>query len=247
MHWTTATVERKIVWAPGLFTLSITAPEVCPFEPGQFLQLGLTPNGNDKRINRPYSVASPHGQSLEFFIVMVDGGQLTPHLWALNPGDQLDVSQKAAGSFTLKHSPDAKTLWLLATGTGIAPYIAMLRTDEPWQRYDGLQLSSRDVEGIRSSHAQFVAASKQLAVRMPHRRHSRGIVDVPGALRGRITTCIDNGTLESAAGASLDAQSCVMMCGNPDMLDDTEKMLEDRGLKRHRVKSPGNIVVERYW
>lgn len=247
MHWTTATVERKTVWAPGLFTLSVAAPEVSPFEPGQFLQLGLTPNGNEKRINRPYSVASPHGQTLEFFIVMVEGGQLTPHLWALNPGDKLDVSQKAAGSFTLKHSPDAKSLWLLATGTGIAPYIAMLRTDEPWQRYDRIIY----VHGVR--HQSDLAYQDELAAHIQQygeRFKSIAVVsrqDVPGTLRGRITTCIADGSLECAAGVSLGADSCVMMCGNPDMLDETEKMLEDRGLKRHRVKSPGNIVVERYW
>lgn len=245
MHWTTATVERKIIWAPGLFTLSIAAPEVCPFEPGQFLQLALTPGG--RRVNRPYSVASPHGKTLEFFIVMVENGQLTPHLWNLNPGDQVDVSQKAAGSFTLKHSPDAKALWLLATGTGIAPYIAMLRTEEPWQRYERIVY----VHGVR--HKSDLAYQDELAgycEQYGERFKSLAVVsreDVPGTLRGRITTCLASGALESAAGHRLCQDSCVMMCGNPDMLDETEKLLEDRGLKRHRSKSPGNIVVERYW
>ncbi len=143
MQWITTTVERKVVWAPGLFTLSIHSAEVAPFEPGQFLQLGLPLN--NKRVNRPYSVASPHGSTLEFFIVLVETGELTPHLWELEPGDSVEVSQKAAGSFTLKHCPDAKTLWLLATGTGIAPYIAMLRTEEPWRRYENIVF----VHGVR--------------------------------------------------------------------------------------------------
>ncbi len=94
MQWINTTVERKVVWAPGLFTLTIATADVAPFEPGQFLQLGLPLN--DKRVNRPYSVASPFGQSLEFFIVLVEDGELTPHLWKLNPGDRVDVSQKAA-------------------------------------------------------------------------------------------------------------------------------------------------------
>ncbi len=83
-----------------------------------------------------------------------------------------------------------------------------------------------------------------------HRFASLAVVsreEVPGALAGRITTCLANGSLESQAGLPLNDQSCVMMCGNPAMLDETEKLLESRGLKRHRSKSPGQIVVERYW
>ncbi|MGN6135189.1 MAG: ferredoxin--NADP reductase [Aureliella sp.] len=238
-------MERKIVWAPGLFTLSISAPEVSHYEPGQFLQLGVTVD--EKRINRPYSVASPHGETLEFFIVLVENGQLTPHLWRLNPGDRVDVSQKAAGSFTLKHSPDASSLWLLATGTGIAPYIAMLRTNEPWQRYQRIVF----VHGVR--HGSDLAYQNELSAyrdRYGQRFTSIGVVsreDVPGTLRGRITSCLANGSLENVANQPLTPEACVMMCGNPDMLDETEQMLEQRGLKRHRSKSPGQIVVERYW
>ena len=245
MQWISTTVERKVVWAPGLFTLSIKAAEVSNFEPGQFLQLGLTLD--DKRVNRPYSVASPHGSSIEFFIVLVENGQLTPHLWKLNPGDRVDVSQKAAGSFTLGHCPDAKTLWLLATGTGIAPYIAMLRTNEPWQRYEHIVF----VHGVRQKND--LAYQSELAAyrdRYGKRFASVAVVsreDVPGALSGRITTCLSNGSLENLAEQTVSTDSCVMMCGNPAMLDETEKLLEGRGLKRHRSKSPGQIVVERYW
>ncbi len=131
MKWTPATIERKRIWDDGLFTLTVRAPEVQPFKPGQFLQLGIDlPDGH---LHRPYSVASPHGEMLEFFIVRVDNGALTPRLWSMNEGDKLDVSEKAAGSFTLDHAPDASTLWLVGTGTGLAPYIAMLRTEAPWK------------------------------------------------------------------------------------------------------------------
>ncbi len=220
MQWTSATVERKIVWAPGLFTLSIAAPDVAEFEPGQFLQLGLMVDG--KRINRPYSVASPHSRSLDFFIVLVENGQLTPHLWKLNPGDSVDVSQKAAGSFTLKHCPDASTLWLLATGTGIAPYIAMLRTSEPWKRYEKIVY----VHGVRQgSDLAYQSELASYRDRYGGRFTSISVVsreDVPGTLRGRITTCLENGSLENLAETTVSPQSCVMMCGNPDMLDETK-------------------------
>ena len=245
MQWTNATVERKTVWSQGLFTLAISAPEVVPFEPGQYLQLALTLDG--KRVNRPYSVASPPDKRLEFFIVMVEDGQLTPHLWNLNPGDSVEVSQKATGSFTLKHCPDASAIWLLATGTGIAPYIAMLRTSEIWNRYEKVIF----VHGVR--HKSDLAYQNELQSyreKYGQRFHSVAVVsreDVPGALRGRITTCIENGSLENMANQTISVQSCIMMCGNPDMLNETEHLLEARGLKRNRSKSPGQIVVERYW
>jgi ferredoxin/flavodoxin---NADP+ reductase len=245
MKWTPGVITHKTVWADGLFTLAIQAPEVSYFEPGQFLQLGMEqPDGH---IHRPYSVASPHGPILEFFIVLVEDGRLTPHLWKMGVGDSIDISAKAAGGFTLSHCPDASVLWLIATGTGLAPYIAMLRTPTPWERYQKIVV----VHGVR--HACDLAYQPELA---NHKQQYGQRFDylpvvsreeVQGTLTGRITTCITNGSLESAANVPLTADSCVMMCGNPDMLDETEALLGERGIKRHKSKDPGQIVVERYW
>jgi ferredoxin/flavodoxin---NADP+ reductase len=246
MKWTPGVIERKIVWAEGLFTLQISAPEVQPFQPGQFLQIGIDqPEGH---LHRPYSVASPHGKTLDFFIVLVEDGRLTPHLWKMEAGDKIDVSEKAAGSFTLNHAPDASVLWLIGTGTGLAPYIAMLRKpEEVWQRYQRVIV----VHGVR--HGLDLAYQPELA---EHRQRfgerfcyvpvvSRE--DVDGSLRGRITTCITNGSLEAAANQPFTTDCCVMMCGNPDMLDETETLLGERGIVKHKKKEPGQIVVERYW
>ena len=129
--WCNATITKKKIWTDGLFTITIKADNVKPFEAGQFLQLGVYPEGQqgveDAIINRPYSVASPHGGELEFFIVLVPEGELTPKLWALEVGDPLLVNDAGVGRFTLDRTPSAKHLWLFATGTGLAPYVAMLR------------------------------------------------------------------------------------------------------------------------
>ncbi|MBL8889564.1 MAG: ferredoxin--NADP reductase [Planctomycetaceae bacterium] len=245
MEWTEGIVRNKKVWAPGLFTLSIEAPEVHPFEPGQFLQLGY--DRPDGHLHRPYSVASPHETTLEFFIVLVEQGQLTPWLWQLNPGDQIHVSKKPAGGFTLTKCPEATTIWLIGTGTGLAPYIAMLRRPEIWERYKKIVL----VHGIR--HASDQAYLEEIA------GYSEGFgsqfVFVPvvsreqaaGALFGRITQCLVDGSLEAMAQCALTLDSCVMMCGNPDMLDEMERLLGERGLKKHRHSNPGQLVIERYW
>jgi ferredoxin/flavodoxin---NADP+ reductase len=245
MKWTPAVIEHKRVWDHGLFTLTIRAPEVEAFKPGQFLQLGYDlPDGH---LHRPYSVASPHGELLEFFIVMVEDGRLTPLLWKAQSGDALDVSLKAAGSFTLDHCPLASTLWLIGTGTGLAPYIAMLRTPEPWQRYRKIVV----VHGVR--HNRDLAYQDEMAQHADRGLDSFCYVPVvsrenyPGGLQGRITTCIENGSLEQQAGATFSTDNAIMLCGNPAMLDDCEALLAARGIKKHKKKEPGQIVIERYW
>lgn len=245
MKLTSGVITKKTVWSEGLFTLSVEAPEVSPFEPGQFLQVGTqTPEGH---VIRPYSVASPHGRILEFFIVLVEDGKLTPHLWSKQVGESVEVSISAAGSFVLSRCPDGSALWLIGTGTGLAPYIAMLRAADVWQRYEKIVL----VHGVR--YQADLAYQEELACykeRYGDRFDAVPVVSreqVQGALNGRITTCIANGSIEAIVDRSFTPDCCVMMCGNPDMLTETETLLGERGLKRHKSKEPGQIVLERYW
>lgn len=257
-NWYASKVLKKKTWTKGLFTLTIDGSEVEPFEPGQFLHLATFPTGvshsdteetkEKARVNRPYSVASPHGSELDFFIVRVDDGELTPPLWELKPGDDIEVSTKAAGRFTLSKTPDAECLWLVGTGTGLAPYVAMLRTPEPWQRFKKIVV----VHGVRvandlayTEEFRALEAEKQGAFSFVQTlsRESR-----EGTLRGRIPQLVENGELESAADCELSKEnSLVMLCGNPAMLDTMELLLGERGMVRHRSKSPGQIVLERYW
>jgi ferredoxin/flavodoxin---NADP+ reductase len=246
MHWVQGEVVARRVWAEGLFTLSIKAPGVQPFEPGQFLQLGI--EQPDKHLHRPYSVASPHGDVLDFYIVLVEDGHLTPKLWAMQEGERIDVSEKAAGSFTLSHAPFHPELWLIGTGTGLAPYIAMLRTDEVWTRYQKIIL----VHGVRYEHE--LAYREELAGHaLVHADRFRYVPVVsrqspPNSLSGRITHCLTDGSLESAAGCSFHPErSTVFLCGNPDMLTEMEHELANRQVVRHKPKSPGQMVLERYW
>lgn len=246
MKWTPATVVEKKVWTDGLFTLKIDAPEVKPFSAGQFLHLAIV--DGEERTNRPYSVASPHGKQLEFFIVLVEDGKLTPRLWALNPGDKLEVSERAAGSFTLAKTPDAKNLWLVSTGTGLAPYVAMLRENEVWERYEKIVV----VHGVRY-HTDFAYQEEfaRHAADHPGRFSYVQVLsreDAPGTLRGRIPQVLESGELEAAGGCEITRDdSAVLLCGNPAMLDEMEEKLGKRGMVKHRRKEPGQIVLERYW
>ena len=246
LQWIPGRIAQKRIWHEGLFSLSIDCPGVAPFECGQFLQLGLTVA--DRHVHRPYSVASPHGDRLEFFIVRVEGGELTPLLWQLNIGDAIDVSAKGTGSFTLSHVPPAKCLWLLATGTGLAPYIAMLQDGACWDAYSSVVV----VHGVRyRTDFAYLDAMHTWKDRYGERFAfvpiaSRDLVD--HGFQGRITTALESGMLEQLAGQTLSVDdSAVMLCGNPQMLDDVEELLRARGLRKHKRHEPGHYVVERYW
>jgi ferredoxin--NADP+ reductase len=163
-------------------------------------------------------------------------------------GDAIDVSEKATGSFTLSHVPDADCIWLLATGTGLAPYIAMLREAVIWNRFPKIVLA----HGVRYvTDLGYQEELAQFANQYPDRFQFIPVISrqsVEGAISGRITTAIESGTLESKVGIAMQANnSAVMMCGNPQMLDDVEHQLHSRSMTKHKPKTPGNYVVERYW
>jgi ferredoxin/flavodoxin---NADP+ reductase len=245
LQWIPGQIVNKQIWSEGLFTLSIQCPGVGAFEPGQFLQVGFPQP--EKHLHRPYSVASPHGDTLEFFIVRVDGGELTPKLWESPVGASIDVSAKATGSFTLAHVPESRCLWLIGTGTGLAPYVAMLRAKQVWDRFEKIVL----VHGVR--HATDLAYTSEFE-KIAQDRPSFQFLQVtsrdqlPGKLSGRTTTKLQDGSLEAAVGEKISPEdTAVMLCGNPDMLNEMEAMLSDRGLKRQKPKQPGQIIVERYW
>lgn len=231
-------------WAPGLSTLSIEA-EVEPFTPGQFVNLALELDGQLER--RSYSIASLPGAPLGFLVAEVPGGKLTPHLMQLAPGARVWVEPKPQGFFTLRWVPDAPELWLVATGTGLGPFLSILASEEPWQRFSRVVL----VHGVRS--ADQLAHRAELSALSAERPALR-VVPVlsreiaTDCVAGRVTTALDDGSLERAAGLPLAPdRSHVMLCGNPAMIDEMTARLGARGLKKHRVRAPGHITVEKYW
>lgn len=237
-------VSARCDWAEGLMTLTIAATPQ-PFKPGQFLNLGL-PFG-EETVFRPYSMASAPGAPLEFFLSEIQSGTFSPSLFQSRVGDRVLVDPTPHGFFTLDWVPDARDLWLVATGTGLGPFIAMLRSGEPFRRFERVVL----VHGVRlASHLAYATELRALSGAQP------GLVVVPlvsrgespGALNGRVTTALSDGRLESAAGLELDPErSHVMLCGNPQMIEEMLGVLAERGLRRHRTRRPGHVTVEKYW
>ena len=241
-------VEARIietrVWTPGLVTLRFDRV-LEDFQPGQFVNIGLpeTPT-----VRRAYSIASAPGAALEFYVAQVVGGTLSPGLCELLPGARLHLDATPQGFFTLKWLPSARDLWLFATGTGLGPYISMLRNGELFTRFENVVL----VHGVRT--AEQLGYAEELTALAQAR--SERFVYVPalsrhagaGPLFGRLTQLLANGQLEQRAGLTLTPERAhVMLCGNPAMIDEMIALLGVRGLRRHRTRTPGHITIERYW
>lgn len=244
-NWIEGQVVGNTAWTERLYSLQVAA-EIAPFVAGQFIKLGMSVDGVE--VGRPYSLVNPpHTELLEFCFSIVPDGPLSGRLAALHAGDRLLVAPRANGFLVLAEVPAARALWLISTGTGIGPFLAILRTEEPWQRFERVvlvhaarlarELIYRDViEEVGAAHpAQFAYVPFV----------SREAADF--ALPGRIPQAIADGTLEARAGAPFDAQSHIMLCGNPQMVADAEKALTTRGLRKHRRREPGHITVETYW
>lgn len=230
-------------WAPGLSTLSIdAAPD---FEAGQFFNLGLC---DAPGLRRSYSAASAPGRGLEFLVIEVPGGALTPGLLQLRIGDSLEVDLAPQGFFTLNYMPKTRDAWLLATGTGLGPFIAMLRDPKLWDHFQRVVL----VHGVRQltdlAYASELRALEQhRGERFKYLSCTSRDASAPGLL-GRIPAAISDGRLAAAAGAAFDPEhSHVLLCGNPQMIDDSQRALAELGLRKHRVRKPGHISFEKYW
>ncbi|MFV9671281.1 ferredoxin--NADP(+) reductase [Pantoea graminicola] len=246
-EWVNAEVKEVKNWTDALFSLRVNAP-IDPFVAGQFAKLALEIDG--ERVQRAYSyVNAPSDDLLEFYLVTVPDGKLSPHLQALRPGDPVMITKEAAGFFVLDEVPDCKTLWMLATGTAIGPYLSMLQQGEGLDRFENIVL----VHAARyAADLSFLPLMQQLQQRYPGRLRIQTVVSreaIAGSLTGRVPALIENGELEQATGLTLDADSShVMLCGNPQMVRDTQQLLkETRGMRKHLKRKPGHITSEHYW
>ena len=243
-QWLEAKVLDNRHWTDTLFSLRVAGPSLA-FEAGQFVRLALDIDG--ERIARPFSFVNPPADPVhEFYGIVVPEGPLSPRLARLQPGDTLYVAPNPAGFLVLSEIPDAETLWLISTGTGIAPFLSILRTEAPWRRFRSVVL----VHAVR--HAKELVY-RDLILEISRKQKLRYVSFVsrephPGSLSGRIPAAVRDGRLERAAGLEIAPESSqVLLCGNPDMLKDATAALVERGLRKHRRRNPGQISVESFW
>jgi ferredoxin--NADP+ reductase len=241
------------VWSPKLFSLRCSRDPGFRFRAGQFARLGV-PKADGSLVWRAYSmVSAPHDEFLEFFSIVVPDGEFTSELSRLKVGDSLLVDKQAFGFLTLERFVGGRDLWLLASGTGLAPFLSILQDFEAWQRFERIVLVYSARTASELAYQELIHGLKQL-------EHLAEFADklvylplvtreqAPGCLHGRITTLLNNGELERAAGVSLSpAHSRLMLCGNPQMIEDTRALLKQRDLQLSLTRRPGQVAVENYW
>lgn len=245
-QWVTGRVVENKRWNEQLHSLRVEA-EIAPFAAGQFIKLGLDIGG--EIVSRPYSLVNPpQERPLDIYFIVVPGGSFTSRLAALQAGQEVLVSPRAAGFLVLAEVPQARHLWLISTGTGVGPFLSMIRTDAIWQRFEHVvlvhavrkadELSYQDaIQGVSAAHPQQFSYIPFVS------REANAV-----ALSGRVPQAIVDGRLEARAGIKFDAaESQVMLCGNPQMVADTTHTLIARGLKKNKRSDPGQISVENYW
>ncbi len=245
-QWVEGRIVERIDWTDRLHSLRIEA-QIEPFRAGQFTKLGLAIDG--EIVGRPYSIVNaPDDPILEFYFSTVNEGPLSPRLSALKKGEIIQVAPKPNGFLVLDEVPPAIHLWLIATGTGLGPFLSILKTAEPWQRFQRVVLvhAARTVAELtyRRAIARIAAAEPKRFAYIPFL--SRETADY--ALAGRIPQAIVDGRLEARAALRFDPAQChVMLCGNPSMVDDASAALAARGLRKHKRKEPGQVSMETYW
>ena len=243
--WVEGKVAAQQRWTERLFSLKVDAD--IPFEAGQFAKLALDVEG--ERIARPYSfVNAPDERPNEFYYVTLPDGPLTQRLCRLKAGDGIYLAPRPAGFLALSEVPDGENLWLISTGTGLGPFLSILKTEAPWKRFERVVLVHAVRLAEELTHRDVVdrlvraRAERMRAVSFVSREAAAG------ALPGRVPAAIEDGRLEAVTGVALSAEkSQVMICGNPAMVTDTSAVLARRGMKKHRRRDPGHITVENYW
>lgn len=244
--WVEAKIIEQIDWAEGLRSLRFD--QRLDFAPGQFVNVALERTSEPTK--RSYSVASAPGETVELYLTRVERGALSEPLFDRGVGDTVWLEKTPYGFLQLGYVPDfARDVWLLSTGTGLAPFLSMLRSGALLPRFEHVLV----VNGARlNQHLAYESEIRSIAEASGGRIQYLGMVTrepaVPPHVAGRITDAIGDGSLERTLGVPFDpARSHFMLCGNPEMIHDVTERLKQRGMKKHRTRDPGHISIEKYW
>jgi len=248
--FTIASVDRRIDWTSDVFSLRVTGAAV-NFEAGQYIKLALS-DENGEFVSRPYSIVNAPLNStdmLEFLIIAHPDGVLSPRLQSLKEGDEIYVGEKAYGDLVFRSIPkETKSLWLLSTGTGVGPFLSLL-DDINFRPSSEHIVLVHAVRHERELVYQYLI--EHLIQQYDGRLKYVPIVSrepVDGALCGRIPQLLQQESLQQHAGIALNADdSFAMLCGNPEMIKETIRVLTEMGLEKYRRATGGNILYERYW
>jgi ferredoxin--NADP+ reductase len=242
-------------WTDTYFSFGITRPASFRFRSGEFVMIGLPGEDGGKPIMRAYSIASPAwAEELEFFSIKVADGPLTSRLQKIEVGDQILMAKKPVGTLVLDALLPGKRLFLLGTGTGLAPWLSVARDPDAYEAFEQVivahcvrevrDLAYRDLfETELPNDEVFGELAREQLVYLPT------VTREPFAREGRITDLITSGRLFADLGLTQTqfnpAEDRIMLCGSMHMIKDVAHILEQQGLKEGSNAEPGDFVLER--
>ena len=251
-----AFLEEKVLsvhhWTDRLFSFTTTRDQALRFSNGHFTMIGLR-GDNGKPLLRAYSIASAnYEEHLEFLSIKVQDGPLTSKLQHIQVGDTIVVGRKPTGTLLIDYLTPAKRLYLIGTGTGLAPYMSIIRDPETYERFEQVVL----VHGVRE--VKELAYHDYITKELPQNEFlgemvSKQLLYYPTVTResyehqGRVTDLLENGTISSDLGIPVlnPAEDRIMICGSPEMLRDLKALCEKNGLPEGNTTKPGAFVIER--
>lgn len=247
-EWIDGNIIKIMYWSNYLFSIIINAP-INKFIPGQYAKIFINING--KKIQRAYSyVNDPNNNNIEFYLVKVKSGKLSSYLSLLKPGDKLKINKNSFGYFTLEKVLNCKYLWMIATGTAIGPYLSILQNNsKKINSFEKIIL----VYAVRFyKDLNYFNLIKKLQIKYKNKLIFQPIISrekISKSLMGRIPDLIKNQTLEKSIGLEINKEnSHVMICGNPSMVKETQKILiNTKGMIKNSEKKLGHITTENYW
>jgi ferredoxin--NADP+ reductase len=248
-------IESRVLsvhhWTDRLFSFTATRDPGFRFQSGQFTMIGLQVDG--RPLLRAYSMVSPHWEeTLEFLSIKVPDGPLTSRLQHIQPGDTVLVGRKPSGTLLLQNLLPGRRLYLLSTGTGLAPFMSVIRDPEVYERFETVILvhGCRQVaelayaDMIQRELPQHEFLGEQAARQL---RYYPTVTREPFRHQGRIPALLESGGIAHDLGLPpLDREhDRVMLCGSPEMLKDARALLDKRGFTEGNMSRPGHHVIER--
>lgn len=241
-------------WTDQLFSFGLERPEDFRFRSGEFVMIGLPGEDGGKPVLRAYSIASPAwAEELEFFSIKVPDGPLTSRLQKIQPGDTVLMGKKPTGTLVLDALTGGERLWLMGTGTGLAPWLSVIRDPDTYARFEQVivthtvrnvaDLAYRDFlsRGIHDDPLVGDEAKRQLAY---YPTVTRERFETPGRITDRMKSGDLFADLQLPIGLSPNTDR-VMLCGSMAMIKETAELLEAYGLKEGSNAEPGDYVLER--
>lgn len=247
--------EEKVLsvhhWTDRLFSFTTTRSTSLRFSNGHFTMIGL--KLEDRPLLRAYSIASAnYEEEMEFFSIKVPDGPLTSHLQQLKVGDKILVGRKPTGTLVADNVLPGRNLWLLSTGTGLAPFMSIIKDPDIYERFDKVILT----HGVR--YVSELAYADYITRELPEHEYFGELVREkllyyptvtrePFRNQGRLTTLLEQGRIEQDLGlpAINTADDRFMLCGSPSMLKDLTALLDARGFRETRQGEVGEYVIER--